>query len=53
MIRQNEMMVSGKMHVGSSDGLRMVDETPQRIEENKRHIAELERLLADIAAGVV
>jgi hypothetical protein len=53
MVRQNQMMESGKMTVGSSDGFRMVDETPQRIEQNKRHIAELEKLLADIAAGTV
>jgi hypothetical protein len=51
MVHQNEMMESGKMRVGSSDGLRMVDETPHRIEENKRRIDELEKLLADIAAG--
>jgi hypothetical protein len=41
MIHQNEMMESGKM----------VDETPHWIEENKRRIDELEKLLADIAAG--
>ena len=40
------------MSVGSSDGFRMVEETPKRIEENKRHIAELNKLLADIAGSI-
>ncbi len=51
MVRQNEMMGSGKMRVSSSDGPRIVDETPRWIEENTRRIAELEELLSDVAAG--
>lgn len=50
MLRANEMMKAGKMHIGSSDGVRMVDTTAESISQNEAKIAELEALLADIGA---
>jgi len=51
MVRANEMMKAGAMHSGSSrDGYTWIDETKARIEENERHIADLDATLADVAS---
>lgn len=51
MARANELMNSGRMHTGSSDGVKMVDTTAESIAHNERSIAELDVLLLSIANG--
>ena len=54
MVRANEMMRAGTMRSGSSkDGYTWVDETSERIAENEKQIAELDRVLGDIASREV
>jgi len=50
MIRQNETMKSGRMRLGTSNGVEMSDDTPNCIKDNERRIAEIDRLLADSAS---
>ena len=53
MTRQNDLMKSRRMRCGTSDGHHMVDDMPSCIKENERRIAELNKLLANIAAGAI
>ena len=49
MIRQIEAMKSGRMRLGTSNGVDTSDDTPNCIKDIERRIAELDRLLADAA----
>jgi hypothetical protein len=50
MIRQNEAMKSGRMRLGTVNGVEMADDTPNCIKDNERRIADIDRLLAEGAS---
>jgi len=50
MIRQNDAMKSGRMRLGTSNGVEMPDDITNCIKENERRIAEIDRLLVDAAS---
>jgi hypothetical protein len=52
MVLANRMMKEGTLRSGSSrDGSTWIDETPDRIKENERQIAQLDEALAEMPSG--